>query len=299
MFQKRPKITEAVENQSRRSSSTAWLVLALLLLVGVLLFRAQISGALMQAWDVSIAPLVAEDWQQAPRASAAQPRVVMDPPPGRAADAKPVPGDNSVSGGASLVTVPLGANFRPVNFEISAASMPLVLDDEEEQFFMPHPGESRYGRFTFRNGRSYRFEIRESGAETVLSVDLNGDGDFASDDAVYRSPTDAFEITVSLPMEEVTGRKRPGGEYRLWLYRTPDGRMQQVALTQLTGKVYLDGRSYTAYVVENHTIDGDFSNDGIYLDLDRNGRIHPDSEFVPQGGNLALGDNRYAFLIRR
>lgn len=299
MFQKRPETTEAVENRSRSSSSTAWLVLALVLLVGAVFFRAQISDALLQAWEVSIAPLVEEDWQQAPRASAAQPAVVMDPPHGRAADADPVLGEDAVASGTSLVTVPLGANFRPVNFEISAASMPLVLDGDDEQFFKPQPGENRYGHFAFRNGRTYRFEIRESGLETILSVDLDGDGDFANDDAVYRSPTDAFEITVSLPMEEVTGKKRPGGEYRLWLYRTPDGRMQQVALTQLTGKVYLDGRSYTAYVVENRTIDGDFSNDGIYLDLDRNGRIHPDSEFVPQGGNLALGDNRYAFLIRR
>jgi hypothetical protein len=299
VFQKRPETTEAVENQSRRSSSTAWLVLALALLVGVLLFRAQISDALLLAWDVSMGPLVEEDWQQAPPSSGVPPTVVMEPSAGRAADENSVPAQDTASSGASLVTVPLGANFRPVNFEISAASMPLVLDGDDEQFFKPQPGENRYGHFTFRNGRTYRFEIRESGAETVLSVDLNGDGDFASDGAVYRSPTDAFEITVSLPMEEVTGKKRPGGEYRLWLYRTPDGRMQQVALTQLTGKVYLGGRSYTAYVVENHTIDGDFSNDGIYLDLDRNGRIHPDSEFVPQGGNLALGDNRYAFLIRR
>jgi hypothetical protein len=273
--------------------------LALILLVGALLFRAQISDALLQAWDVSIGPLVGEDWQQARPTSAAKPTVVVEPSASRAAGADPVSAQDMASSGASLVTVPLGANFRPVNFEISAASMPLVLDGDDEQFFKPQPGESRYGHFTFRNGRSYRFEIRESGAETILSVDLDGDGDFADDSAVYRSPTDAFEITVSLPMEEVTGKKRPGGDYRLWLYRTPDGRMQQVALTQLTGKVYLDGRSYTAYVVENHTIDGDFSNDGIYLDLDRNGRIHPDSEFVPQGGNLALGGNRYAFLIRR
>ncbi len=291
MSDQRPKKITAVEDQSHRRRKNLRIFSALVFLSAAIIFHSQIG----EMWRYSIAPLISADWQGQPKET-----TVNGSAPGISditeyGDETERAASESTS---KMVTVALNSGFEPVIFEMSAASIPLQ-QAEDQPFFPAVLGESRYGTFEFANGGQYRFELKDVGPETLLNVDLNGDGDFTNDGEAYRSPTDAFEVTVSFAMENVTGRTRPAGEYLLWLYRTPEGGLQQVALTQLVGNVYLGGRGFKAYVVENSSIDGNYANEGIYVDWDRDGRIHPGKEFVPQGGNLAIGDDSYAFVIRR
>lgn len=257
-----------------------------------IIFHSQIG----EMWRFSIAPLISADWQGQPKET-----TVRTPPESRISDSTQYEDEAERAAAeptSKLVTVALNSGFEPVIFEMSAASIPLRPTDNQP-FFPAVRAGSRYGSFKFANGSQYEFELTDVDQETLLRVDLDGDGDFTNDGEAYRSPTDAFEVTVSFPMEDVTGRTRPRGEYLIWLYRTPEGGLQQVALTQLVGNVYLNGRGFKAYVVENSSIDGDYANEGIYVDWDRDGHIHPGKEFIPQGGNLAIGDNSYAFVIQR
>lgn len=296
MLDQRPKKSQAVGDQSQRRTSNLWLLAALLLLGITIIFHAKIADGFRLMWHSTMGPLVAADWQGDSKSSS----VTITGPITDQTDASALaPGGTDEPGGnVKQITVALNSGFKPVNFQISAASIPLELDNDDHLFFKMEADQHRYGTFRFRGTGSYRFELKELGEETLLRVDMNGDGDFSNDGEAYRSPSDAFEVTVVFPMEKVTGQKRPGGDYRLWLYRTPEGGLRQVALTQLTGTVYIDGRGYKAYVVENESIDGNYANDGIYLDWDRDGEIHTGREFIPPGGNIAIGDRSYAFVVR-
>lgn len=270
--------TNDVVSPPRRNRSGRWWGVVVALLVAVLLFHEQLADPLRRLWWGSLGPLVVQDWQAAPGEADA---VVRS------------------DGGAAPILVPLSldATFRPVTFQIPAASMPVALDGNQSQVFAEAAGR-RYGTFHFANGVSYRFVLYERGEHTLLAVDLNGNLDFTDDGPPYQSPTEAFEVTVALPMSEVSGLTKVDSAYHLWLYRTPEGGLRQVALTQLAGEVSLNGQSYAAFVVENTSIDGDYTNEGIYVDWNRDGRFHPATEHIAPGASLALETDGFEFLIQ-
>jgi hypothetical protein len=268
-------ISSAVVSPPRRNRAGFWWVAVAVLLGAVFLFREQLADPLHRVWWGSMGPLVVQDWQARSEAGAT---------PSGATERIPV-------------SVSLNATFHPVMFRIPAASMPVALDGGQSRVFSEAAGR-RYGTLDFANGVSYRFVVYEVGQESVLAVDLNGNGDFTDDGTPYQSATDAFEVTVALPMNEVSGLDGLDSAYHLWLYRTPEGGLRQVALTQLAGQVSLNGGSYTAYVVENTSIDGDYTNEGIYVDWNGDGRLHAAREYVASGSSLALETGNYEFLIQ-
>lgn len=249
----------------------------LAVLGGTLLLREQLEDPLRRLWWGSLGPLVVQDWQGGPA------RVEGTSFGGIAAP--------------TLVQVSLGAEFRPVMFQIPAASMPVVLDGNRSLVFEEAAGR-RYGTFRFANGSSYGFVLYERGEDTLLAVDLDGNRDFGDDGPPYESPTDAFEVTVALPMREVSGLNLDSA-YHLWLYRTPEGGLRQVALTQLAGEVSLDGRSYPAFVVENTSIDGDYTNEGIFVDWNVDGRLNAATEYVAPGASLEFETGGFEFLVQQ
>ncbi|WP_172838753.1 hypothetical protein [Solemya velesiana gill symbiont] len=54
---------------------------------------------------------------------------------------------------------------------------------------------------------------------------------------------------------------------------------------------------FTAYLADNHVLDGDYRNDGISIDLDGDGKIQKSWEYLPPGGTLTLGGREYNVKI--
>ena len=134
-----------------------------------------------------------------------------------------------------------------------------------------------------------------------LRFDYNRNGDFTDDgDAIESQNPDGFAAIVSLPLERVTGISALKGEYRLWVFTSRGDTMTHLnyyVMTQLKGQLRLGGHFVTAYLAENVEIDGDYHNDGISLDLDDDGTIDREREFIPPGATLELGDSRLRFEI--
>jgi hypothetical protein len=285
-------LKSAVVSPPHRTRSGLRWVVAVAVLGAVLLFWEDLADPLRSFWWGSLGPLVVQDWQARPsaleRADDRSARNVAG------ADAEAW---KSGAAAPTLVPVSLSATFHPVMFQIPAASMPVMLDGNQSQVFAEAAGR-RYGTFSFANGMAYRFVLYEAGEESLLAVDLNGNGDFTDDGPPYQSPTDAFEVTVALPMSKVSGLQSVDSPYHLWLYRTPEGRLRQVALTQLAGEISLNGEPYTAYVVENTSIDGDYTNEGVYVDWNGDGRLQPSREYIGPGASLALDAGDYEFLMQ-
>ncbi|OOZ37190.1 hypothetical protein BOW51_03480 [Solemya velesiana gill symbiont] len=59
----------------------------------------------------------------------------------------------------------------------------------------------------------------------------------------------------------------------------------------------LGGVVFTAYLADNHVLDGDYRNDGISIDLDGDGKIQKSWEYLPPGGTLTLGGREYNVKI--
>ena len=102
-------------------------------------------------------------------------------------------------------------------------------------------------------------------------------------------------------MALVTGRQYLGEDYLLWVFtgskERPPASINYYARTQLRGEVRLATGRYTAYLADNQPTDGDFTNDGIAIDLNGDGRIDMIDEFFPPGRPALVKGYDYRFRI--
>ena len=68
-------------------------------------------------------------------------------------------------------------------------------------------------------------------------------------------------------------------------------------MTQLSGNVSLDNRMLAALVTDSGANDGDFTNDGILVDLNGDGEFSRQEEYVAADGDLETESARYVFDI--
>ena len=136
------------------------------------------------------------------------------------------------------------------------------------------------------------------GEKSALYVDRNHNLDLTDDGPALVADTDAFAVTLVLPLYQATGIMGLDGEYRLWIYRPgTTGSLRYYPLTQLVGQVALDGRAYDALIVEGERTDANFLNDGILVDWNRDGEFDPGSEQVLPGQVVSRNDARYSITL--
>jgi hypothetical protein len=163
--------------------------------------------------------------------------------------------------------------------------------------------EQRYGALSFANGVEMPMVLDAALDGYRLYVDRNLNGDLGDDGPGYTNQgTGLFATLVPLPLSLVTGREAWDGEYVLWLYtggkERPPASMRFYARTQLQGEVALPAGRFDVFLADNGPSDGDFSNDGIAVDLDRDGRIDLQEEFFEPGRNVVVDGARYRFVVR-
>ena len=136
------------------------------------------------------------------------------------------------------------------------------------------------------------------GEKTSLYVDTNHNLDLSDDGPPLVEDSDAFAVTLVLPMYRATGIMGLDGEYRLWIYK-PAGSdvLRYYPLTQLAGQIALDEEDFDALVIEGEKTDANFLNDSILVDWNGDGEFDPASEEIRPGQVVRRDDARYRFNL--
>ena len=277
-------------------------VLLVFLVGGALFYRDVIHPQVRQFWEAEVVPRLA---RETPASARRAPSPAEAANPGRVppvvhreelieALQRPPPA-------VTEVPVRLSDGFRPGGFRIAAVSHPLVLATEPPRAWrLPATaGRAAYGALVLQGGRQYHVLLAGAAGVYRLYVDRNRNGDLTDDGApLANEGTGRFAASLRLPLQEVTGRPLEG-TYDLWfsLDERRDDRLQVYSRTQLSGEVTLGGRSYPAVVADNVVLDGDYTNDGIAIDLDDDGRFKGPREVLAPGAALELSGVAYRFEL--
>jgi hypothetical protein len=202
-----------------------------------------------------------------------------------------------------VVSIEVG--FRPVGFQMAANRRQLVLSAQPEaplrHSISFRGSEQKYGVLRL-GARSYAFVLDTAPGDYRLYLDRNGNRNLDDDGPpLVNRGKGRFANSLELPLIQVTGISRLQGGYRLWLFTTPESwsgsRLNYYCRTQLQGQLEFRGRRYVAYLADNLQIDGDYTNDGISIDLDASGSIELENEFFAPGEVAVVDGRAYRFKI--
>lgn len=210
--------------------------------------------------------------------------------------------------GDGVLRIDLHERFHIESFRVGVVHpltrIPLAGTPQEGVLALPGRfiGETLYGAITLGRARlafpiALHFAGTGSGSP-VLYVDRNRNGDLTDDGgAIVNRGTGLFAAGVSIPLRELSPQWSSDGPYELWIFTNEslwrNNQLSYYARTQMVGRITIDGRDLLAVVADHGVHDGDFGNDGIYLDLDRNGEIDIREEYIPPGGEAELLGRRY------
>jgi hypothetical protein len=215
--------------------------------------------------------------------------------------------DQPTGGEPKDFVVSIGIGFRPVGFQMAASRHQLALSTQPQtplQHALSFSGpEQRYGVLGL-GARSYAFVLDAAPGGYRLYLDRNGNRNLNDDGPpLVNRGKGRFANSVELPLPRVTGMPRLQGGYRLWLFTTPESwsknRLNYYCMTQLQGQLQFQGKRYVAYLADNLQIDGDYTNDGISIDLDADGNIDLQREFFAPGEVAVVDGRGYRFQVVR
>ena len=293
-----------VQRVSGRSGRRLGRVVVLLAFLagGALFFRDVVLPPARQFWQAEIAPRLASG-QPAGAQRVPSPAEAADPgrvPPivhrEELIEALQQPRLEAVEADIRLVEA-----FRPIGFRVAAMSHAIALSGDAPRGLRVPPlvGRFRFGLLRLHGGREYPLVLVEGGGAWRLYVDRNRNGDLGDDGPpLANQGTGRFAASLRLPLREVTGQALDG-VYDLWIYldEQRDDRLQTYCRTQLAGEVALDGRRVPAIVADNVVLDADYTNDGIALDLDGDGRFRGARELIGPGEAVELDGAAYRFRV--
>ena len=202
------------------------------------------------------------------------------------------------------IDISIGNGFSPVRFKMAAMTHHIALSSQPSALVKQLPlfrsNQQRYGEFVFQKGVTYPLVLDADLDGYRLYIDLNRNGDLSDDgDPLDNSGAGVFASTLILPLEVVSQNKALLGDYELWVYtgnkERPPASLSYYARTQLQGRVHLPHGAFDAFIADNRIMDGDFTNDGISVDFNRNGKIELREEFISP--NRIMEINGYQFRL--
>jgi hypothetical protein len=200
-----------------------------------------------------------------------------------------------------VIRVSLSEDFALVNWKLPASSTPQnvpIARSPPADGMRPPPGRIlRYGELKLgpSGGRRYPFVIDLGTRGGLLWLDRNRNGDFLDDgEPLPNQGSGGFATAIEIPLRELYLGQRGVRAFVVWLYLDEQGlelsRAGAYSRTQAQGRVFLDGIPHAAWIVDQGVNDADLTNDGIYVDLDRNGEVDPESERIgPDQGVWVAG----------
>ncbi len=191
----------------------------------------------------------------------------------------------------------LGAAERrvPLVHHLQACALP-------QGDYPPQEGPPWYGRITL-NGRMHCVAVTgwEPGGRPLLWFDLGG-----GDAPRYRPHVNrgsgrlGTEVAIPMPDPGVREAHTTNAKYAIWIWiREVSGRpvAYYYPVVELEGAVTLAGERRKVVVAERAgAMDGDFGDDGLYVDLNGDGRL-TDDEYVPPKAVLQTQDGALWRLV--
>jgi len=238
-------------------------------------------------WQAEPAP---EPGLQAQRPLPSQP-LSAAPPPSVAPGAEAGPQASLMGMAPQVIRVSLSGDFALVDWKLPASStpqnVPLSSSPPASAMRSPQGRILRYGELKLGpgGGRGYAFVIDLGTRGGLLWLDRNHNGDFTDDgEPLLNQGKGAFATAIEIPLRELYPEQRGDRAFVVWLYVNRQGlersRAGAYSRTQAQGRVFLDGIPHAAWIVDQGVNDADLTNDGIYVDLDRNGEVDPETERI-------------------
>lgn len=191
---------------------------------------------------------------------------------------------------ASLRVDIVDGGFEPVGLVQAARSAPLgvrlgrvphasVLREPEYAGEEPWYGALELGRP--RRTFAFALDAGEDGAWRMW-FDANANGDLADDGPPRANQGSgdgrpgAFAVELAVAWSVLDAEAPFRSPFRIWFFSNASGwergrRASHYSRTQLRGRVSIDGVPYAAWLVERGGNDADFTNDGVGVDVDRDG----------------------------
>jgi hypothetical protein len=200
--------------------------------------------------------------------------------------------------------------FSPIEMRIAArwnVSTPLTAEAPEVIRREPpyHGSRQMYGLLTLgttaNNAYAFAMDLID-GPHPVLYFDVNRNGDLTDDGGpLTNQGSGIFATTIRIPFHRVLKEAHFPGHFVLWFFTNESlwrrGAVAHYSRTQLQGTVRIAGASYVAYLADTDGNDADFTNDGIAVDLNGDGKIDSTTErFLPHQV-ARIRDQNYAFRI--
>jgi hypothetical protein len=213
--------------------------------------------------------------------------------------------------GSSDLSVDISANgFEPVEFRIGASSTPLNLPLSRD---LPaalrrepvYEGSQQwYGVLTLGSPvRKFPFALDLlSDGKFAMWFDADANGDLTNDGAPRSNQGSGdggpggFATTLRVAWRSLSVEAPFGGEFSIWFYSNKAGwergqRASHYSRTQLEGKQAVGDRVYVAWIADSGYNDADLTNDGVWVDLNANGKADKDEWYADVGaqGRRAAG----------
>jgi len=220
------------------------------------------------------------------------------------------PARKKPAGSATRISVSISGEFEPVSMKVSSRSgVHPKLADLPPRYLLKAPdpkGDQRkYGKLLLgtRNNRTYDFilDIVKDG-RSLLYFDGNQNRDLSDDPPLENKGTGIFATVIQIPIRQLIKEMEWDGDFKIWFFTNKGlwarGTTCHYSITQMKGRVTVHGKNYQAYIAERGGNDADFTNDGIFIDLNGNGKIEANTEYFPDRGVRNIGGKDCWFDIR-
>ena len=151
--------------------------------------------------------------------------------------------------------------------------------------------------------RAYAYVLDRAGnAEPVLYFDRNQNGDLTDDGGpIPNQGVGLFATEIKLPLRRLIKKMDDPGDFSIWFFVNASSWKRNTAnhysKTSFKGRVIVGGVDYLAFLAERGRNDADFTNDGIYIDLNRNGKIEQPGEYIQPGHSFTINGQLYVCNI--
>jgi len=208
------------------------------------------------------------------------------------------------------ISVSISGEFEPVGMKISSRSgVHPKLADSPPDYLLQAPesmgGQRKYGKLLLGTGdnRTYDFilDVIPSG-RSLLYFDGNQNRNLTDDPPLENRGRGIFGTVIQIPMRRLIKEMNRDGDFKIWFFTNKSlwakGGARHYSITQMKGRVTVHGKNYQAYIAERGGNDADFTNDGIFIDLNGNGKIETNAEYFPDGGIGNIDGKDCRFDIR-
>ena len=212
---------------------------------------------------------------------------------------------------AVRIPVSISSDFTPVKMTIVARSRfhpglsgsPPAGILKEPRYRGP---EQKYGKLTLGTGNNrvyyFVFDII-AGPHPILYFDRNQNQDLTDDGPPLENKgSGIFATVIEIPMAQIIKEIDAAGNFKIWFFTNkslwPKGITRHYSRTQMKGHVAFSGKRYMAFIAEVDANDADFTNDGIYIDLDRDGKIAFRTEYFEHRKIASIAGKDYWFDIQ-